>query len=503
MSFIRNNIAVLAVFVLTASYAWVFGGTRSDMLPLFVPWLWAILVDIMLCFPQRRAGENSYTARERVWEALKKDPLTWVSLGFLVILIIPFINKGLCPICDYKEIMMGINPKPVVKHMPFCVNRLQQLNVLLWFGPALTMMLAVKHSLNKAGKIKLVQLIVWNGVGLAVLGYVQRLCEAPGPWWIQMNNDPDSFFSTFGYPNMAGDMFVTLFCMAMALWRNKVQACNEELAQTKVRRISKHKLFWTKHHDLIPAVLFSLSAISTLSRASIILVASAALVLSLHAGVSFLHKMKKAQRVRVSVIALVVLAALGLAVMAFMPSNVQRELDTLSTDAVLTRVTGKGQYHTRVAMEIWKDYPLFGCGGWGYKHFCIPKMTRKEYEHIQMIGGINVHNDYLQFMAEHGAIGFGCLVAIFVLLLVPTGKTWSKMANAIRFESSRKQPPQPRSFFVLPAGAFSLLVAAGCTLIHSFGDCPLRSPVVLSLFFIELAAVDGFLPYMIEHKEKE
>ena len=70
MSFIRNNIAVLAIFALTASYAWVFGGTRSDTLPLFVPWLWAFLIDIMLCFPQRRAGENSYTARERVWEEI-------------------------------------------------------------------------------------------------------------------------------------------------------------------------------------------------------------------------------------------------------------------------------------------------------------------------------------------------------------------------------------------------------------------------------------------------
>lgn len=503
MSFIRNNIAVLAIFALTASYAWVFGGTRSDTLPLFVPWLWAFLIDIMLCFPQRRAGENSYTARERVWEEIKKDPLTWVSVGLLAILIIPFANKGLCPICDYKEIVAGINPKPAIKFLPFCVNRLQQLNVLLWFGPALTAMLAVKHSLNKGGKIKLIQLIVWNGVGLSLLGYVQRLFEAPGPWWIELGADPDSFFSTFGYPNMAGDMFVTLFCMAIALWRNQVQACNEELAQAKVRRIAKHKLFWMKHHDLIPAVLFFLSAVSTLSRASIILVTVAAAVLALHAGVCFLHKMKKAQRVRAGVIGLAAMAVLGFGTIFFMPSNVQRELDTLSTDEVLTRVTGKGQYHTRVATEIWKDYPLFGCGGWGYKHFCIPKMTRKEYQHIQMVGGINVHNDYLQFLAEHGAVGFGCIVAICILLLVPTGKIWSKLANAIRFESSRKQPPQPRSFFVFPAPAFALLVAAGCTLVHSFGDCPMRSPVVLSLFFIELAAIDGFLPYMKEAKEKE
>ena len=47
---------------------------------------------------------------------------------------------------------------------------------------------------------------------------------------------------------------------------------------------------------------------------------------------------------------------------------------------------------------------------------------------------------------------------------------------------------------VLPAPAFCLLVAITCTLVHAFGDCPLRSPAVLTLFFVTLAAMPGFLP---------
>ncbi len=167
----------------------------------------------------------------------------------------------------------------------------------------------------------------------------------------------------------------------------------------------------------------------------------------------------------------------------------------------MTRVTGKGQYHVRVATAIWKEHPLFGCGGWGYKHFCIPAMTKEEYQTIQVVGGINVHNDYLQFLAEHGLVGFGLMVAIVILLVWPTGQIWAAMAKAIRFAPMRKQPPQPRSLFVLPAAAFALFWAAICTLIHSFGDCPLRSPAVLSLFFVELAAIDGFLPH-IELKQE-
>ncbi len=502
MSFVRNNIAVLAVFALTASYAWVFGGTRGDILPLFVPWVWVILTEVALCFPQRREGENSYAARERVWENLKKDPLFWTSFALVALLLIPFGNTGLCPICDYAQIAADqLDPAPALKFLPFCVNRLDHLNIVLWFGPCLTAMLAVKHSLNKGGKILLLKLIVWNGVALAVLGYIQQLTGANGPLWLDLGAEPDSFFSTFGYPNMAGDMFVTLFCMAIALWRSQVQACNEELAIAKVRRLSRHRLFWLKHHDLIPAVLFFFAAISTLSRATIILVTLSAAVLGAHAAIVSFHKMKKAQRVRA-------LAVLGLALLAavfvgvhFMPKDVQHEIDTLSTDAVLTRVTGKGQYHVRVATAIWKEHPLFGCGGWGYKHFCIPAMTKEEFQTIQVVGGINVHNDYLQFLAEHGLVGFGLMVAIVILLVWPSGQIWAAMAKAIRFAPMRKQPPQPRSLFVLPAAAFALFWAAICTLIHSFGDCPLRSPAVLSLFFVELAAIDGFLPH-IELKQE-
>ena len=471
-------------------------------MPLFVPWVWAIMAEIALCFPQRRAEENSYTARERVWADLKKDPLFWVCLAFMLMLIIPFFNVGLCPNCDAYLIAEGHSAEPPIKLMPFCVNRWQHFNVVLWFGPILTMVLAIKHSLNKAGKIILLKLIVWNGVALAVLGFVQQLFEAPGPLWLNLKIAPDSYFSTFGYPNMAGDLFTSLFCMAMALWRSQVSACNHELASSKIRRVARHKLFWLKHHDLIAATFAFFAAMSTLSRASIILVSLAATLLAIHAGISFLFKMKKADRVRSIAWIAGVLLLIAFVVTNFLPRNMQREIDTLSTDAVLTRVTGKGQYHARVATEIWKDYPLFGCGGWGYKHFCVSKMTEEELKHIQMVGGINVHNDYLQFLAEHGSVGLLLLVTVVVLMIIPIGQVWKQMANEARFDKHKKLP-SPASFFVCPAGTVSLLLAAVCTCIHSFGDCAMRSPAVLSVFFVCIGCADAFLPYLKAESEKE
>jgi O-antigen ligase len=184
-----------------------------------------------------------------------------------------------------------------------------------------------------------------------------------------------------------------------------------------------------------------------------------------------------------------------------MPENIRREVDTLDTAAVLDRVTGKGQYHVRVATEIWKEYPLFGCGGWGYRHFCIPKMTEAEYKDIQRVGGINVHNDYLQFLAEHGTVGFGAILAMVVMLCWPVGVAWNALIKAVRFAKPKDLPPKPVQLFVLPSPVFFIALALVATLVHGFGDCPLRSPAVLSLFFASLAAMPGYIPKLNLEKE--
>ena len=248
-------------------------------------------------------------------------------------------------------------------------------------------------------------------------------------------------------------------------------------------------------------MIFFFCALDTLSRAAVMLVTGLAIIFFLHTFVCSFAKMKKAQRVRSGVLSLFVLAAIAVCAVMFMPEDLQREVNTLNTTEVLDRVTGKGQYHVRVATEIWKDHALFGVGGWGYKHFCLQYMTDKELRQIQMVGGVNVHNDYLQFLAEHGIVGFGLLVVIVVLLLMPLGRVWRAMVESIRFIPTKEQPPQPVQLFVIPAPVFCILATAVATFIHGFGDCPLRSPAVLTLFLVSLACMDGFLPRIRKRPE--
>lgn len=509
MSFLYNNIAVLTVVAVASAMGWLFGGARGDLLAPVAPWLFVLMVEVIICYPQRHRGETTYEARARVWRTLLRSPLVWLSCGLLLLLAIPFVNSGLCTGCDAALIAQGCDPEPLIPFLPFCVSRLDHLNVVHWFMIVLPSVILVCHCLTRRGKRLAIQLLVWNGVAMAVFGFVQSASGASGPFWTGEENKC-YFFSTFGYPNMAGSYFTALFGLAMALWRDwSEQIRLEELAldpsELAGSDAKKYGRFWRRHYFLMPAVVLFFAALNTLSRAAIILVTSTAVVYFAHTLVIILSRMRRSRRVVVGVWSLVVFGLIIFFATISMPDKMKREVDTLGSVEVLDRVTGKGQYHVPVATSIWKDHLLFGVGGWGYKHFCTDKMKELEIplRQLQGLGGANVHNDHLQFLAEHGLVGFGMMLAILVLLIRPVARQWRVMVQESRFKKGKDLPPKPIPIFALPAAPFFILVAVSAVMIHAFGDCPLRSCAVLDLVFISLAALPGFMPKQQERERQE
>ncbi|MCR5414621.1 MAG: O-antigen ligase family protein [Kiritimatiellae bacterium] len=513
MWFLYDNIVAIQIAVICSAFAWLYGGTVAAALTPTIPWLLALLFEFMLCFPQRHSGETTYEARERMWSAIKRDPLTWIALALMALLLIPLANKALCPVCDYPLIAFdGKSAAPPVPYLPSCVNRMHHLNVVLWFIPALTAMMAVKHSLLKRGKRMVVELMVWNGFALSLLGIVQAAASAPGPLWTDLHKV--YYFSTFGYPNMAGDYFTTLFALAVATWRWKVEEARNLRNAKDKESVTKanHKIFWSKHIMLVPAVFFFVSALMTLSRATILLAGGLAILFYAHALTTFLARMHRAKRVKAACANLFAFVLIATLVFVFLsdpvqnkvlkgssfPGHLKKEWNSFDMKDAIDRTSGQGQYHARLAVRVWKDHPIFGVGGWGYKHLSIPKMTDEEYKNIQRTGGANVHNDFLQFLAEHGIAGVALILVIIAMLVWPLGRVWKALIDSVRFTKPKDQPPKPIAIFALPAPVFCILLSAVATLLHSLGDCPLRSPAVLSLFFVSLASMDGFMPKIKE-----
>ena len=475
MFFLTRNLPVFAIAALMCAFAWVWGGTRGDLLFSFVPWLSLILLEVMFAFPQRMPYESIGDARLRVWRAVRNDKLTWVCVGFLVLLALPFANV-------------------FTRMLPWCVYRMAHLNVYLWFFPSLLAMIAAKHSLRRRGKRMLAETLVWNGAALAAFGFLQIFTGAEAPFWSELPEGVQhlDFFASFGYPNMAGDYFTSLAFIAVGIWRWRV----EEIKGMDTHRDTRYKVICKTHYPLIAVVILYFAALNTLSRAAILLSTLGIVFLFLHAGLIRMKRLSRAKRVRFAAVLFFSVVAVSLFALMFTPDSVRREVGTLSTDGVLNRVTGKAQYHTTVAWELLGDYPAFGCGGWGYMFLSPSKLSDEitsMFKYDWCRGMANVHNDYMQFLCEHGAIGFALLLVIVVLAVLPVAKTWRRLSMMVRF-SKHTGLPWPKGFFCFPAPALAIYTAAVATLIHAFGDCPLRSPAVLSLFFVELVLANGYLP---------
>lgn len=504
MRYLYDNAPVILVALVVSSLAWLYGGTRGPLIVAVAPWLLLVLAEVVFFLPQRHEKESIYDARDRVWDAMKHDPFVWVAALLIFLLLIPLANNGLCPDCDAEIIAQGIDPSPRVPFLPFCVNRREHLSVLLWIATALVAATAVRHSLRGCGKRLLVKLLVWNGFAVAILGFVQAAAGAPGPLWDPVpNHAAGGYFATWGYPNMAGSYFVLMFALAVAIWRRECDEADRELAAADIEAgtepTSRHRAFWRRHRYLIPAAVFFFAAINTLSRAAILLSTALAIVFFIHSFITFSHKLPRAVRMRRGIIAILTAGIVAFFAVISIPDRMQREIDSTDTRAVLDRVTSKRDANVPAAIKIWRDHPVFGCGGWGFRHFYVSKMTERARKLFIKYpdwhsGSANVHNDYIQALAEHGCVGLTLLALAVTFLLLPVVKSWKYLYQVVRFAKTSKLPAKPIILFVLPASAFAILAGAVAVAVHAFGDCPLRSPAILTLLIVSLASIPGFLP---------
>ena len=504
MSKFCENLPVVLVSLTVVGFSWILGGASAPHLLPVMPWLWALSLEVLLFFPQRKVGESFADARQRVWRALSRDSVTYFTLSFLVVLIMPLCNRGLCSICDYPAILAGADPAPPIPFSPFCVNSREHLGVIVWFVPSLTALLAVRHALARHGRRALVHILVWNGAALASLGFIQQATGAKCPYWLDWPN-PAMYFSSFGYPNMAGAFFVALFAVSAGLWQDNVRRdisnshsskkskSNEEGKEETIEK-RRHFPQWIKtHYLLIPTALCFFAALATLSRAAIMLAFSLMAFWFVYLCLSLFTSRKNLTRVRLHLGMLVGIVLTVVLVAIFAPDDFVKEISTVSPDAVADRVTGKGQYHSRVATAIFKDHPLFGVGGWGYKHFCLEYMTDDDRRQIQRVGGVNVHNDYLQFLCEHGIVGTALLFCIVLALFFSLFRLWGPAIRVAHF-TKKSDVPRPTALFCVPAVVVGVVLAAAANLVHACGDCVFRSPAVLSQMLLLLAAAEGFMP---------
>ncbi len=494
MNWFARNVLLIHVLVLVVALGWIHGGTRAELLVPVVPWLALMILEWLLVFPQARNAESLADSRERVWRALVRDPLTYLTLVLGTLLAIPLFNVAAPPVFDAAAQQWSI-PAPPFKGLPYCVNPDQHAVLLLWFLPVCVAALAVKHGLLKKSKRILLEAVCWNGAALAVLGFVQLGTGTTDLLWLTPMKS--YFFSSFGYPNFAGAYFTLTAALSYGLWFQSFTEA-KGLAAVDTGMADRESTLAVTHRLLLPAAFCFVAAFASLSRAAILLSVLVFASMSLLMVLAVWSRLQTSARVIVLCSLFAVTVGGGASVLVLRFDSLRNEIREITLSAVVERVTGKNHYHARVARAIIGDYPYFGIGGWGYPRYQPAYLTPEEEKRMQIEGGANVHNDALQFLAEQGFVGFGLLVAIALTLGLPLlWQAWrlGRSASAPQ-EASTVGIIQPPDSFLgrIPAPLIGVWAGTTATLCHAMGDLPFRSPAVLIIWMMAFACAPGWLP---------
>lgn len=497
MNWFVRNVLVLHVLALVMAFSWIQGGTRAELLLPVIPWLAALTLQFLIVFPQAKNTETVMDARERVWRAMRRDPLVYLALILFALLIIPLFNVAPPPVFD-EAAQRWVNAPPPITWLPFCILPDEHAVLLLWFPPALIAALSARHGLLKRGKRLLLELICWNGAVLAAIGFAQVFTKTKELlWFVPLESQ---FFSTFGYPNFAGAFFTLIFAISAGLWMYEATLFMQSEA---VAITQSERNFFVKHRMFAAMMLNFIAALATLSRAAILLSTLVFIVLGLYLLLFVWKRVARSAKIKIvaSIVSLLMLVAAALTL--FDLKEFKGEIRTLSYDAVVSRVTGGAYYHVRVAQDIYHDYPVFGVGGWGYPLYQLQYMSADDIKKMQVTGGANVHNDTWQFLAEQGYVGFGLLLACVLALLAPLWLSlFQLLRNASRLSKTDidRNSPAAHWLYCIPLPLIAVFVGTAATVCHSLGDLPFRNPAVLTVWVLALACVPGWLPLVRRHR---
>jgi O-antigen ligase len=475
MEFLKRNLIVLHVAVLVVYLTWVHGGTRPEYLS-GIPWLTLLLAQLVLLLPQIRKGESLFEAQRRVWRAILRDPIFYIGLALSVFLLIQTINDGGEPKMDPtgKFWLYGV---PHISWLPSSVASIESRMMLYWFVPVWVATLAVRHGMLRGGQRRLFRFMIWNGAVLSLFGFIQNFSGTQSLYWITPL--PGYFFATFGYPNVAGAFFVLMFMASAGLW-----------FQETVSGKRDNKPHWL----LIPLAINFAGAIGSLSRAAILLAGILLVLSAIYCLAAAWSRMGLGVQIKVVVVGALLIAVMSALYIAFPSSNLKKEINDINGETFYDQTIGLREYQYQSAWAMFKDRPWFGVGGWGYRHYAIRYVTPEQY--MKMVKGkgmANVHNDVLQFLAEHGVVGFGLMLAAVVALWtsIIKGAIQSVKKNFISDENDRVR--KPPFLLRIPPSLWFILMGTTATVVHSMIDLPFRAPPVLMAWVLILACAPAFM----------
>ena len=402
-----------------------------------------------------------------------RDPVLYLGLAFLALLFLQWLNAGRDQYFDVGY-QRWTYTEPRRPGWPSAFYRADALQMLAWFFPAWTIVWTIRARIADRRELRgLLMLIAVNAGLLALFGVVQFASGTREIYWLHPLQG--HFFASFAYGNHAAPFFVLAGALAAGL-------LYREMFDARRFHAGSPSAFRLRHPGrvaaLAPALLLCLVGANLgFSRAGVILAWALGIFVAGYGFVLGWRLLPPAGRVNFVALALALAGSLYFAVAGWGARGIRNEftLKTAAPDSLCSvrdridlELGGRPQF-VRAALEIWREHPWFGVGGWGYKYLVAQHVPESYWDLLEKRGWANVHFDLLQFLAEFGAVGSALLLGALGVMLVEVFRACERLA------------------------ALGTMGLAGLALVGVFSaiDLPFRCPAILYTWLAILAALPG------------
>ena len=445
------------VVAILAGTTWVWAGWRFTWMP---PIVWAsVTLSLLLLLTPWFARARTASSHVTIWWL--RDALFFWGLLFLGYLALQWWNAGRIRVYD-PAIKRWIYSAPSHHGWPSAIDRSEAAQMLQWFFPAWALAMAVRCPFFSGQGLKRLFLCIAYGAGLlALFGLILYLSGTHSMYWIVPVDA--HFFASFAYQNHASAYFVLVGALDAGLMYHELFRTDQPRKHSRIALLS------------VTLVLCLTGANLALSRAGVILAWALGCFLAIYGLLRGWRDLPPVARMNLAAVTVATFCIFYFAVAGFGSKAIQQEFTPLRPAhhiffPVLNNVDlalSDRPLLAKISWTMWQDNPLFGVGGWGFRHLLSHYVPEDMWGWVRFPGRANVHCDPLQFLVEFGAVGYGLMTAALATLVIPLFQKRSRHSVLL----------------LMPVIGILLVV------VFSLIDLPFRCPAILFTWVVILAAL--------------